>query len=88
MTTCHLITHPDALDRCKAFLYAGDVVVFAGAGVQCQVGTDWQDSVRWCYLEADVKARGLVGALPSECLIDYDQWVALLVSYDKQVAWS
>ncbi|MBB1270546.1 sulfurtransferase complex subunit TusB [Shewanella sp. SR44-3] len=95
----HLIqtsaTQDNALSTCLSLVRATDSILLMGDGVNCLLSPAWQAQLQVCKLFAladDVTARGLtalipVGVLPQLTLINYDEFVAQTLSYQKVITW-
>lgn len=87
MSHCHLIQTQEGLERCRAFLGAGDVVVLYGAAVQLLFSPQRLPEQPCYFMYDDVAARGLMPFATDHNLVSIAEFVALLVQYEKQVSW-
>ena len=85
------------LQRCLACAQPGNSIIFIEDGVYALATnaalspTIEQASTHYLLygLKADIEARGLNDRLIKDVkLIDYDDWVDLVILYDKTISWA
>ena len=89
MSTLHIVNKVAAWADCAPLLAPGDQALLIEDGVYAarEIAEDSTVSVQ--ALAPDVKARGLVGLLPTHvALASHDDFVRLVCAHDRCVTWS
>ena len=87
MPTLHLLNKTTQLSNCLMFLSADDVLVLSGAAVQLVLTPDQLTNLNYYVLSEDLSARGLSALVSEESQISMEDFVKLICSFDRQVAW-
>ncbi len=83
----------DCLEQCLACMGERDGLLLVNEGVYALASEERCQAIKTlgdrCFaLEQDVVARGLsTDSVPNLQLVDYPQWVDLVVRYEKSVSW-
>lgn len=92
MTTLHLVSHPDALERGIASASAGDALLLIGDGVYAAIGPGaWPPAltIPAYALDEALHLRGLDAdrIAPAVRRLDYPGFVDLTVQHERIVSW-